>query len=226
MSTTMTNKLKQEINSETNYLLGRAKKALVCPLSNGELQEAWEATFEPQTLVALKHLSNDCGYDVYFHITSTAGVTIPLEGERYEVILQQNLYREPDNAKDFMSCWPLSDDKKKEFCEWVQHTGRIDSEFRNALYVVDALVGFCGTAGQLVRAMPELATFMPLTIGDMLRQQKRASGMPYEWAAFPKERVQQASLALAKAYMMPEPRPRRTYDGYDVTWAIIASKDG
>jgi len=222
----MTNKLKQEIRDETSFLVGRAKKALVCPLSPEELERAWAATFEPRTLAALKHLEHDCGYYMKHHITSSVIITIPLEGERYEVRLRQDLYKAPDNAKDFMECWPLGDDKKKEFCEWVQHAGRIDSEFRNALYVVDALVGFCGTAGQLVRAMPELATFMPLTIGDMLRQQKRASGMPYEWAAFPKERVQQASLALAKAYMMPEPRPRRTYDGYDVTWAIIASKDG
>jgi hypothetical protein len=223
MSKPLTEKLSKEILSEVSFLLGRGKQTIICPLDQKEIDNAWKATFEPQLLAAFKTLKT-AGYRTHSHKVGETTVVMLMDGAHYHVRFRQDLYDRPHKDRDapdhFEKRWPLGADRWKEFVEWVSYASTIDGEFRNALWVVTKLLEMCKTVGQLTRALPELATFMPREIQETLREQRRASTMPYDWAAFPRDRVDLAQQALAKAYLLPDQaRARRLWGDLNVTWA-------
>ena len=58
------------------------------------------------------------------------------------------------------------------------------------------------TAGQLKRMVPDLLKYLPDDKRDMLHQQVRASTLPFEWAAYDRDRVERAITYIAKCHML------------------------
>ena len=223
VSKSITQAMSKEIKLQVQWLLGRGKLMFQCPLTEDEIREAWRATFPQETLAAMSRLKND-GYRTDVFMTSAVDTHVVLDGDRvYQVHFEQKLrdrpgYRTRDGRNHFQESWPLGTDKWNKFAQWVGHVGQLDYEFNTCSLVIHNLFEMCGTTGQLVRALPELASVMPDKIKDELRAAKRASGMPYDWAAYDKTRVEVAQNALVKAFLLPS-NGHREWDAYALTWA-------
>jgi len=223
MSKVITNKLKEAITREVGLLLVRGKTANPCPLSAEEVQLAWNAAIDKPVFRALEELEQ-AGYDTSYLKYNNARASILIHDKTYLVRFPMSLYDRPElsggAANNFDSCWPLGEEKLLSFLDWVQNAGQINYEFDNAQWVVNKLLEYCKTVGQLTRAMPDLVNFMPSEIRKELREQRRSSTMPYEWAAFPRDKVDAAQLALAKAHLLPQTL-RREWGNLHAIWAVI-----
>jgi hypothetical protein len=228
MSKQITQKLATEIKDEIEFLTGRAKQVFKIPLNAEEIENAWNATIDIDVREAF-HTLDAKGYDVNGHRIHDPYINIQLDNTEYCVRFHKILLARPynDNLHILRQAWPLGPEKWTEFAEWVQNVGAIDAEFREAHEVVCWLLDTCGSVGQLIRAMPELATFMPKNIQTVLREQRRASTMPYDWASYPREKVERAQYALSKAFMLPDPGDMRRgkWSQISCTWATrVATK--
>lgn len=68
--------------------------------------------------------------------------------------------------------------------------------------LIDDLLEMCVTAGQMRRMVPDLLKYLPPEKVQCLHNQVRASTLPFEWAAYPREMVDRATTYMAKCHIL------------------------
>lgn len=222
-------KLKKEINEAVDRLLGRAKRHLVSPISDVGMEKWWNCSIDPEIVAAIDLLKAK-RYHLHGVTSGFQTVIISLASGYVELVVHQTLMRHPilmkgngHDEQDRIDCgdalllnWPHTSEMWGRMQSWLETIAQVDTEFKNAHRVCRDLVEMCGTAGQLNRAMPELASVLPQRCREALHGQKRASGMPFEYAPYDKACIDRGQFALLKAHMMPESDGRDWTD--QVTW--------
>lgn len=233
-TTALGKKLSESILKDVSILLGRGKKAFQCPLTPRELVDMWEGMIRPDIVTAYKLLVRE-DIDGAQYLTSGHKQfdTFSRSGTRYTIKMRHTQSGQPpfldvpltanqnvslrsyDQVKDAV---PAS--KHSDFLEWVHNCATVQRDFEPALGTLEAVLGFCGTIGQLTRAVPDLHKYLDEDRQDLLAKQSRPSNMPYEWSAFDRRRVEQLQLVMAKANIMP--RQGHVWGSIDDTGAIFA----
>lgn len=86
--------------------------------------------------------------------------------------------------------------------DWLVQTAEMRTELQNAQAVINDVVTMAKTAGQIKRMVPELLQYLPTKLRVAYEDQKRASSMPFEWAPYPKDRVERMILTVSKGHLL------------------------
>lgn len=227
-TTAITKTLREEITNDISRLMGRGLRALPCPIGQVDQAKFWHGTL-PQHEVQAYELLKDSEYegarslchwnlnimtrfDREYSIKFVAPVAIFLSKTRAS--LQH--HRDADTLE---RCYP--EENWGAFVAWVQNSAQLRREFHPSIQTVMEILEFCGTIGQLVRAVPDLHKYLPKEKARLLKDQSRSSNMPYEWASFDRARVDALQFAMAKACLLPEQHD--LWDSINVTGASYAS---
>jgi len=187
------------------------------PLQPTEIQQWWMTLFDDQEIPRAFTILRNHQYALYVTrneadpifiraLDNVSPMKLKLRGQSL-----LNLPPSQDNSEKseksigtrLKDQWPFGLARWMELVEWMKTVAQINAEFDTAYNVSSFVIENCNTAGQINRALPELAQYLTGDAREALRDQKRASNMPYEWAAYDKERVMRASLALTKASLFP-----------------------
>lgn len=227
-TTSITEKMRKEITEDISRLMGRGLKALPCPINNIDQAKFWQNTL-PQHEVQAYELLKDSGYegarslcnwklnirtrfDQEYSIDFVSGTAIFLAKNRANA--PHFIY-----ADTLQRCYP--GEHWEGFVSWVQNNAQIRREFFPSIRTVTEILKFCGTIGQLVRAVPDLYKYLPTEKARLLKDQSRSSNMPYEWASFDRTRVDALQFAMAKASLLPA--QNELWENINVTGASYAS---
>lgn len=215
----MTKKLGKELTTDIKRLLGRGRKAFPCPLSREDQAVFW-CNMQPPEHMTAYHLLRKAGYDTSSMTTWYIEYHTKLDGDpqRYEIRFVGPTDREAVDRlvepptkepfyyeRDMKAAFPHPE-RFAAYCEWIKNTAIVERDFLHALVSFEAILKFCGTVGQLVRAVPDLYMYLPEDRQNLVRSQTRSSNMPHEWATFDRSRVTNLEMALAKAQLMPPQR--------------------
>ena len=109
--------------------------------------------------------------------------------------------------------------------EWSELAIAAFEEVRDARNTARQILSIMRSAGQLMRAVPDLMKYLPTEKRAAFANQKRASSMPYEWAAFDRVSVERLQNALGKALLLQGVRSDREQllrfkdTGDNIAWA-------
>jgi hypothetical protein len=223
MSTAIGKNLAKQLTRDMDSLLGRGRMAFPCPLNQHERKQFWHNTFPPY-IVAAHELLKQNEYVTTGNTSQTASIKVDelliIFQSEEDDLLQHPAFRwgvHPVDAHAWRCAFPFDEERWQQFISWRDNCAQIDKEFEAALKAFKELLEFCGTVGQLTRAVPELRTHLPGKSQDALKDQVRASNMPFEWAKFDRERVRNLQMAMCKAFLLPS--RICTWTGYNGTWA-------
>lgn len=212
MSQPLGKKLSEKLNDAVDELLGRAKELFVPPIVPGEIKRWWEAMIDDEIVAAARLMKKNYP-NLDGHTNGSQQCRIDLAEGPFLLTLQEQLLNRPHAAKTpvfseatLYTAWlkaGLDGDRWDTFKGWMLHTATIQFEFVIAKKVCKDLIAMSGTIGQLNRILPELADYLPTNLQRELREQKRASNAPFEWAPYDKEKVEICKYSLAKAHLMP-----------------------
>ena len=88
------------------------------------------------------------------------------------------------------------------FLEWITSTAKLRIELIEAKQTIDNLLSMAKTAGQIKRMVPDLLQYLPVDLRKAYRDQVRASSLPFEWAPYPRDRVERLLTALGKGHLL------------------------
>lgn len=208
----VTKTLTREVQRHISLLLGRGREAFKCPLDDNELVTFWH-NMNPTKAVEAYYLLNELKYDTMSMSTNTVFIATELDDKKYVVrlVLEDHkfLTAQRYGAKQYKRDAKTMANAMGEvnwgpFRDWMENCAIIDRDFIPALMTLEEVMGFCGTVGQLVRAIPDLYKYLPQEKWDLLRSQTRASNMPHEWHVFDRERVNNLQMCMAKASLLPK----------------------
>ncbi len=227
MSTTIGVRLKEQIKNDLNTLLGRGRTVYPCPLGQGEQRKFWHNTFPADTIHALNTLEQQ-GYATYSMTCRYVGVITTINCKQYDIkfttpsdahtwlLTDPNIKGRLHHRTDLSIAYPGT--HWSEFVAWVEGCAQIERDFSNAWAAFDKILAFCGTVGQLVQAIPELRTHLPGKSQAALAEQQRKSNMPFEWAVFPRDKIENLQLSICKAFLFPR-TDSGSWTNFAGTWA-------
>ena len=112
----------------------------------------------------------------------------------------------------------------EETLTWMANCAEYVEEVKDARLVIGDIFEMTKTAGQLKRMVPDLLQYLPEALRRAYEQQKRASSLPFEWAAYDKRRVENMILAVSKGHLLNNIRTNNEYVGYEnvaaTTWCF------
>lgn len=231
-STQLGKNLAKEITKDVSRLLGRGKKAFQCPLTPHELADMWNAMIRPDIVAAWKLLDVANIQGIEFSTTASIEFDTFAPVHRYTVRLRHTrgeprFIRVPFTHNEAIHLrsenqlkMAVPPAKYIDFMQWMDNCAIVQRDFAPVVGTLEDVLSFCGTIGQLVRAVPDLYKYLDHDRQYLLRQQSRPSNMPYEWGAFDRGRIDAMQLAMAKANLMPaQDQLWENIDGTGVVYA-------
>lgn len=91
--------------------------------------------------------------------------------------------------------------------EWIRNAWIYDRRFDEDLSTLKELLKMAQTPGHLKRMLPDVVDYMDPQDRRVLLQQTRASSMPFAWAAFDRDKVNQLATNMARCKLLPEDSP-------------------
>ncbi len=214
-NTAITKTLREETTADINRLLGRGRLVFKCPLSDEDQVEFWHNMLPRDVVEAYGKLKAH-NYDPSSMSSNSVRMVTEIENKKYLVRFVQQ------GASDFLSkdrygnkfvrrdvntmINAMPTEKWEPFKDWIENCAIIDRDFAPALVTLAEVLKFCGTVGQLTRAIPDLYKYLPSEKQELLRAQTRASNMPHEWHVFDRSRIENLQFAMAKASLLPHTR--------------------
>jgi hypothetical protein len=110
-----------------------------------------------------------------------------------------------------------------ELLTWAEAADAMSREVAVALSVVDEILSMVKTAGQLARMVPDMIPYLSPQAQQEISGQKRASQLPYEWAAYPRDKVDAAMITLAKCHLvrgLVDDSKHISFGGDNFSWAV------
>lgn len=226
MSTVLGKKLSEDIIRDMDTLLGRGHGIFPFPLSIPEMKEFWHNLF-PADIVAAHKILGDYGMSTVSQTEPAANANIQIGGKTYKMRLRSNkdelLVRPRATVfhEDVLQvAWPSRFAPWASFVDWCTNNAAVETEFHDALQCTKDLVEMCNTAGQLIRAVPELKTHLSGRAQAALRYQTGRSPMPFEWSTFDRDRIANLQRAMCKACLVS--KSNDSWTGYYGTWVWLA----
>lgn len=223
-TTALTKTLVKDLKMDVSRLLGRGRKAFPCPLNITEQANFWHNMLPPDTVAAYKLLKDRelnvgslCTFSVKFftEFDNNVRYAIQFVAGNSEAFIDHP-FNAPDpnvlgterrihmrTVSNMYAAFPGDHEKWGLFLQWIENMAIIERDFEPAITTLEEVLGFCGTIGQLVRAIPDLVKYLNRGHQDLLRKQSRSSNMPYEWGAFDRGRIENLQVSMAKASLMP-----------------------
>ncbi len=252
MSTKLNRESIDKMKRELAVLLNCGLRYTKLNMTNEEMGEFWHAGLPDELLDAYSVLAKH-GVGIEYHaVSSSVGFALPIDSNTaYTVRLTVpgnnggfiNYTREM--AKNLPKCsldaggtvaedWPVIDSiecirrmgqaRFDEFLAWAIAADAMSREVATALSVVDEILGMVKTAGQLARMVPDMVNYLSTEMQQEVASQKRASQLPYEWAAYPRDKVDAAMTTLAKCHLIKglvgEDSKHVTFGGDSFSWAV------
>ena len=113
----------------------------------------------------------------------------------------------------------LGEARTAEFKEWAQAAALCTAKHDRANKTIEDLLKMASTYGQLRRMVPDLANYLGPQARLLLDSQERKSPFPPEWAAYPKDNIEQLLLALAEGHLLSGSKRQDRYNAYSWAWA-------
>lgn len=206
------------IEKDIDKLVGRGLAFFKWPLTDADDQtKLISARLQPDVLAAVKVLQAD-GY--YMRTTLLTKLPyVPVGGNERVVISltlddnrswishpawgvdSRNLKMAPFTHAEMLKLFGVTMADKID--SWVTSVTQFHHEADLAVTVVNQILGMARTPGQLRRMIPELIGFCTVATQKAMVDQKRASSMPFEWAAYPRTPIYNSVNFLAKCYLLP-----------------------
>lgn len=253
MSTKISKNQIEEVKSHIGKLLDAGVRFTKLNMTAEEMGEFWHRGFPDELLDAYTVLASH-GVGIEYHaVSSSVGFAIPIDSIRAMSVRLTipggnggfiNLTRAmaKDHPKVMLAdaggqpeAWPalsreecikrMGQAKFDEFWNWAMAADSMSREVAVALDVTTELLDMVKTAGQLQRMVPDLMRFLKDEHRAALTDQKRASQVPYEWAAYPRDKVDAALVTLGKCDLVKglvgEDTSGWHFGGEGFSWAII-----
>ena len=200
---------------------------LACPLSADEMLAVWNAEFPKDVAEALALVRR------LKYTRMNAWRTALVEFNVPELALHARLVL-PDEYHSAFNEWmpsagserviplrvfesALGEARAAEFKEWAQAAALCHAKHDRARATLGDLLKMTSTYGQLRRMVPDLANYLGPQARLLLDSQERKSPFPPEWAAYPKDNIEQLLLALAEGHLLSGSK-RHDARGY-FSWA-------
>jgi hypothetical protein len=90
----------------------------------------------------------------------------------------------------------------EDFLVWVKNSAVLYDDLITAKHTLHELFGMAKTAGQIKRMVPELMQYLPAAQRLAFEDQKRSSAVPFEWAPYPKDRIEVMLAAVNKGHLL------------------------
>ena len=247
MSVQMTKTMRHSIQRSLDVLFNRLKEFTPCPVKPDQIADFYHA-MRPVDEVAAMKLLYDRGYNTALGIqTDRISLRVGVDGRSYVLRLRpgaQTMLVPLKGQERELSPYDLQAGLPAgvelfTFTEWMKAAANIEAAVTEALQTFKetagltklhdwsperaGVEGWIGTAGQLVRMLPELATYLKGEHRQMLSEQRRSSTMPHEWHTYDRGKINRLSFLIAKAGIMPESE-QRAYTRDNETWTVHAVK--
>lgn len=253
MSTKISKPMVDEVKKEIATLLDCGIRFTRLNWSNDELGEFWHKGFPNDLLDAYTILAQH-GVGIEYHaVSSSVGFCIPHDASRAMSVRLcipggnggfVNITRAM--AKDHPTIalpndsggsepWPVisheegvkrvGQAKWDELVAWAKACDTMSHEIANSLEVCTEILDMVTTAGQLKRMVPDLLRFISPKVAAAVDDQKRASSVPPEWAAYDRAKVDAAMVTLSKCDLVKgivTPDTAGWHYGQDgFSWALL-----
>lgn len=96
----------------------------------------------------------------------------------------------------------LGEENTELFLEWIVATSLLRNELKEAREAVTEIFEMAKTAGQIKRMVPDLLQYLPSNLQRAYQNQVRASSLPFEWAPYPKDKVERMMITIGKGHLM------------------------
>lgn len=217
---------REVLKQKLDLLFGRVIKALPCPL-----------TYNERTLIGRMNLSEDDAQTVayverfgvlnhqeYMHIYVDSRVpgAPPLHMCMLptDAVPPHDTFRgfanSPTDSNRFRIAERIGPVVATNFFKWLEDATQLTVDITDGRATFQAIMDMVSTEGHLRRMVPELYRL----IRSSPNPQTRASAVPYEWSAFPRQRVDQLVSIMAKCQLLPESEVKWSDIG-EHTWAVI-----
>lgn len=199
---------------------------LACPLSGGEMLAVWDVGFPKDVAEALalvrrlKYVRSDVGF------FRTVGFYMPELVQYVRLVL-------PRGSTILFLQWPpgtnrviplrvfestLGEARAGEFKEWAQAAALCTAKQDRAKKTIEDLLRMASTYGQLRRMVPDLVNYLGPEAQLLLDSQERKSPLPPEWAAYPKDNIEQLLLALAEGHLLSGSKRQEAHSEFSWSW--------
>ena len=235
----LTRQERRGIESDIRMVLHRPREFFKCPLDVPDMINLWESLFEPQAIHAYRMLrgsypnhvpaSNLADYysSVRVRVSDKEVFTFRMGAGSYTFhvfCISQKLVNTVITPMAVAQV--VGDDKAAALVHWMREIVSFSTKAKAAMHTLDQVLKLSNTAGQLARMIPEIVPFLSPEKQSLCAAQQKASSLPPEWAAYPREPVQEMTMQVTKCSLLPplvdggtDKRPLG-YNDYD-TWAEL-----
>lgn len=251
MSTKLSRESMEKMKKELAELLNCGLRFTKLKMTTEEMGEFWHAGFPDDLLDAYSVLAKH-GVGIEYHaVSSSIGFALPVDGNtalsirltipgnnggfiNYTREMAKTLPKVSLDAGGTAEDWPVIDTNEcvrrigqarfDEFLAWAEAADSMSREIAVALSVVDEILTMTKTAGQLARMIPDMVPYLSPEMQQEVASQKRASQLPYEWAAYPRDKVDAALITLGKCHLVKDlvddSSKHITFGGDNFSWAV------
>ena len=236
----LTRRERQSIEIDIQLVLQRPREFFKCPLDLPDMINLWESLFEPQAIHAYRMLrgypdhvpaSNlaDCRASVCVRVSDREAFTFHMGGGTYSsfVFCISRKLAHRAVVTPMAVAQVVGDDKAAALVHWMREIVSFSDKATAAMRTLDRVLKLSNTAGQLAQMIPEIVPFLSPEKQSLCAAQQKASSLPPEWAACPREPVQEMMLQVTKCSLLPPLVKHGTdkyplgYNDYD-TWAELS----
>lgn len=255
MSTKISKPMIEEAKKEIATLLDCGVRFTKLSWTMEELGEFWHKGFPDDLLDAYTVLAQHGVGIEYHAVSSSVGFCIPVPSDPDRAMscrltiqggnggfinLTRSMAKDQPtiqlpNDQGGTEPWPLISNEEgvkrvgqakwDELVAWTQACDSMSREVANALDVCTDVLDMITTAGQLKRMVPDLMRFLSDKSRTAVDDQKRASTLPYEWAAYDRAKVDAAMITLSKCDLVKGIVTTDTegwhFGGEGFSWALL-----
>src|SRR4051812_26098528 len=241
----------EKMKKELAELLNCGLRFTKLKMTSEEMGEFWHAGFPDELLDAYSVLAKH-GVGIEYHaVSSSVGFALPIDSRtayslrlsipgnnggfiNYTRGMAKSLPKVSLDAGGTAEDWPVIDSTEcirrmgqarfDELVAWAEAADAMSREVAIALSVVDEILSMVKTAGQLARMVPDMIPYLSPQAQQEIAGQKRASQLPYEWAAYPRDKVDAAMVTLAKCHLVrglvDDSSKHISFGGDNFSWAV------
>ena len=223
---------KEALTREVSQLLGRIGEGIPCPIPHDQLPRMHNHLV-PQHLRDIVVTMSEAQYDTSQWFQGHAKYVVMLDGQPFRLYYEVSCYLDSRRGKEALcktlmqlpatgSTVKIDGDKidvvpvplihaafgehAAPLLEWVKNYGRLHAEMVDAMSTASKIIEMTSTAGQIRRMVPDMLQYLTKERRQAMEEQKRASSVPYEWAAFDRSCVARMLQAMAKSHLLPGSR--------------------
>jgi hypothetical protein len=172
------------------------------------------------TLFRLETMTNEQGFLAWKFANNTTSYTSATK----EVRIPFTSSRNRSTVVDRETVIKFLGNEAEATLDWMANCALYIDEVKEARTVIGDIFEMTETADQLKRMVPDLLQYLPEAVRRAYEEQKRASSLPFNWAAYDKRSVDRMILAVSKGHLLSNIRTNNDNIGYEnvaaTTWCF------